>query len=64
MEYHFVSDPGPRNDQRLAGNLLAKRVQRNLDKTPTTDQEASQGINLHLTEPNVIANFPVRSQLS
>ena len=25
MEYHFVSDPGPRNDQRPAGNLFAKR---------------------------------------
>ena len=23
MEYHFVSDPGPRNDQRPAGNLFA-----------------------------------------
>ena len=34
------------------------------DKTPTTDREASQGTNLHLTEPNMIANFPVRSQLS
>ena len=22
MEYHFVSDPGPRNDQRPAGNLF------------------------------------------
>ena len=25
VEYHFVSDPGPRNDQRLAGNLFANR---------------------------------------
>ena len=23
VEYHFVSDPGPRNDQRPAGNLFA-----------------------------------------
>ena len=23
VEYHFVSDPGPRNDQRLAGHLFA-----------------------------------------
>ena len=22
MEYHFVSDPGPKNDQRPAGNLF------------------------------------------
>ena len=25
VEYHFVSDPNPRNDQRLAGNLFAIR---------------------------------------
>ena len=25
VEYHFVSDPGARNDQRPAGNLLAKK---------------------------------------
>ena len=25
VEYHFVSDPGPRNDQRPAGNLFANR---------------------------------------
>ena len=25
MEYHFVSDPGPRNDQCPAGNLFANR---------------------------------------
>ena len=25
MEYHFVFDPGPRNDQRPAGNLFANR---------------------------------------
>ena len=26
VEYHFVSDPSPRNDQRPAGNLFAKVV--------------------------------------
>ena len=26
VEYHFVSDPGPRNDQRHAGNLFANKV--------------------------------------
>ena len=26
VEYHFVSDPGPRNDQRPAGNLVANKV--------------------------------------
>ena len=25
VEYHFVSDPSPNNDQSPAGNLLAKR---------------------------------------
>ena len=25
VEYHFVSDPGPRNDQRPAGNLFANK---------------------------------------
>ena len=25
VEYHFVSDPGPKNDQRPAGNLFANR---------------------------------------
>ena len=25
VEYHFVSDPGPRNDQRPAGNLIANK---------------------------------------
>ena len=25
VEYHFFSDPGPRNDQRRAGNLLANK---------------------------------------
>ena len=25
VEYHFISDPGPRNDQRPAGNLFANR---------------------------------------
>ena len=25
VEYHFVSNPGPRNDQRPAGNLFAKK---------------------------------------
>ena len=25
VEYHFVSDPGPRNDQRPSGNLFANR---------------------------------------
>ena len=25
VEYHFVSDPGPRSDQRPAGNLFANR---------------------------------------
>ena len=29
-----------------------------------TDQEASRGTNLHLSELNVIANFPVGSQSS
>ena len=26
VEYHFFSDPGPRNDQRPAGNLFANKV--------------------------------------
>ena len=25
VEYHFISDPGPKNDQRPAGNLFAKK---------------------------------------
>ena len=25
VEYHFISDPGPRKDQRPAGNLFAKK---------------------------------------
>ena len=26
VEYHFVSDPGPRNDQRPGGNRFANKV--------------------------------------
>ena len=26
IEYHFFSDPGPRNDQRPAGNLFAYKI--------------------------------------